>query len=146
MGKSSLIHRYANGNFIENSLPITFSTGYFYKDNIQIEDFNIKLELMDCPRRNYDIGPPNFSCKAFVILVFDVSSKASFTILEDYIEEFNDRNRNPNKLLYVVGNKCDKEEAREVTYEEGKEFASMYELEYFETSALNGKNVDMIFK
>ncbi len=101
---------------------------------------------MDYPRDNINYGPPNLTLKAFVILVFDVTSKASFNSLEDYIENFRNRNKNPNKLQYVVGTKCDKEEAREVTYEEAKEFVSNYGLEYFETSAQNGKNVDMIFK
>ena len=55
---------------------------------------------------------PSFTPNAFGIFVFDVTSKASFTYLEDYIEEFNNKNRNPNRLLYVVGNKCDKVDAR----------------------------------
>ncbi len=75
---------------------------------------------MDYARDNITIGLPSLSLRAFVILVFDVTSKASFNSLEDFIKNFSNHNRNPNKLLYLVGNKCDKEEAREVTYEEAK--------------------------
>ncbi len=79
---------------------------------------------MDYPKDDPNYKLPSISCRAFVILVFDVTSKASFTHLEDYFYEFKHDDWNPNKLLYVVGNKCDKEEAREVTYEEGKKFAT----------------------
>jgi GTPase SAR1 family protein len=41
--------------------------------------------------------------------VFDVSDKKSFENLEDFIENFNNKNVNPNKLLFLVGNKTDKE-------------------------------------
>ena len=61
--------------------------------------------------------------KAFVILVFDVTDKRSFIELEDYIEDFNRYNMNPNKLLYIVGNKCDNENNRKISYEEAQEFA-----------------------
>ncbi len=61
---------------------------------------------------NYVRNFPSFTHNAFGIVVFDVTSKYSFTYLEDYIEEFNHKNRNPIRLLYVFGNKCDKVDAR----------------------------------
>jgi GTPase SAR1 family protein len=57
--------------------------------------------------------------------VFDVSDKKTFENLEDFIENFNNKNVNPNKLLFLVGNKADKE-ARQVTYDEGEDFATNY--------------------
>ncbi len=68
--------------------------------------------IQDTYAIDYMNNNPNLASNAFVIIVFDVTSKASFTYLEDYIEQFNHKNRNPNRLLYVVGNKCDKVDAR----------------------------------
>jgi GTPase SAR1 family protein len=57
-----------------------------------------------------------------VFLVFDVTDRATFTNIDDYIENFNHKNVNTNKLLYILGNKCDAS-PRQVTKEEAEEFA-----------------------
>ena len=45
----------------------------------------------------------------------------------------------------LVGNKCDMEESRKVSYEEGLELAKHYEIPFLETSAKNSINVDTSF-
>lgn len=50
---------------------------------------------------------------------------------------------NVNKLL--VGNKCDLEEKRQVTYEEGAELAKQFDVPFLEVSAKNTKNVEETF-
>ena len=40
-----------------------------------------------------------------------------------------------------MGNKCDLEERRKVTYEQGKEFADQYGMKFLETSAKTAHNV-----
>ncbi len=40
-----------------------------------------------------------------------------------------------------MGNKCDLEERRQVTYEQGKEFADTYGMKFLETSAKTAHNV-----
>ncbi len=48
--------------------------------------------------------------------------------------------------MVLVGNKRDLEKNREVTEEEGREFAEKNGMLFFETSALTGKNVEEVFK
>lgn len=45
----------------------------------------------------------------------------------------------------LVGNKCDLEESRKVSFEEGNELARHYEIPFLETSAKNSVNVDSSF-
>jgi GTPase SAR1 family protein len=45
----------------------------------------------------------------------------------------------------LVGNKCDMEESRKVSNEEGMELAKHYEIPFLETSAKNSINVDNSF-
>jgi GTPase SAR1 family protein len=100
---------------------------------------------MDTPGSDFMLTKSTLTSKVFVFLVFDVSDKESFNNIEDFIENFNYKNVNPNKLLFIVGNKSDKE-ARQITYDEGEEFATNYKVKYIETSAKSGKNVDELFK
>ena len=48
-------------------------------------------------------------------------------------------------IILLIGNKCDLEAEREVSYEEGKQFANANNLIFFEASAKTGKNVEDSF-
>jgi Ras-related protein Rab-1A len=50
---------------------------------------------------------------------------------------------NVNKLL--IGNKCDLEEDRQVSYDEGMELAKNYDVPFLEVSAKNSTNIDQCF-
>ena len=50
-----------------------------------------------------------------------------------------------NILICLIGNKIDLENKREVSYEEGKNFAEENDLIFFETSAKEGNNIQEIF-
>lgn len=52
-------------------------------------------------------------------------------------------NEDVNKLL--IGNKCDLEEKREVTYDEGQEMAKQFDIPFLEVSAKNSTNVEETF-
>ena len=48
-------------------------------------------------------------------------------------------------MICLVGNKLDLEDKRQVSYEEGKNFADENDLLFFETSARDGNNIKEIF-
>jgi GTPase SAR1 family protein len=60
---------------------------------------------------------------AFVLLVFDVTNKESYDVLEDMVETFNFKNANPVKKLILVGNKAEDGVPRKVDPDEAKNFA-----------------------
>ena len=101
--------------------------------------------MMDTPGSSTLMTSVTLNTQAFVFLVFDVSNKASFENLEIFTENFYNNNKNENRLLYIIGNKSDKD-SRQVMEDEGKNFADTYGLSYFETSAKSGANVDNVFK
>ena len=56
--------------------------------------------------------------------------------------------KNSSKDVYklLIGNKNDLEEKRQITYDEGKEFASINGMEFFETSAKTSYKVQEAFE
>jgi GTPase SAR1 family protein len=47
-------------------------------------------------------------------------------------------------VIFLVGNKCDLEAQRDVTYEEARQFAEENNLMYCETSAKTGQSVEVV--
>ena len=83
---------------------------------------------------------------AFVFLVFDVSNRATFDkVIEEFIENYNEKNTVDTRVLYLLGNKTDKS-PRQVTEEEAQTYAKNYGLLYFETSAKTGQNIEETFR
>jgi GTPase SAR1 family protein len=51
----------------------------------------------------------------------------------------------PDCDIVLCGNKSDLDNDRVVTYDEGKQLADEYGVQFFETSALTGQNVEKMF-
>ena len=80
------------------------------------------------------------------LLIYDITKRASFDHLMDWLFEVR-RHIEPSKAIYqVVACKNDLNEEREVPRDEGKAFAEFYNIKYVETSAKNNENVDLAFK
>ena len=48
-------------------------------------------------------------------------------------------------MKFLVGNKCDLENKRAVSNEQGREFAKQYNIQFFETSAKQSTNIETLF-
>ena len=77
------------------------------------------------------------------LLVYDITNRASFKLLESFMKDTNDK-KDMCKLL--IGNKCHLEEEREVNYEEGKLFAEHNGMQFIETSAKTNINIKEAFE
>ena len=77
-------------------------------------------------------------------IVFDVTDRYSFEHLNEWIQLYCNFNQYPEKVLFLLGNKIDKEN-RMVSFEEGNNFAKSKEMSYFETSAKTMKNINEAF-
>ena len=81
---------------------------------------------------------------SIVILCYDITSRASFENLEKWINDI--EKHIYDSIIVLSGNKLDLEEKREVSYEEGLQFANEYGFRFYETSAKNDYNVNCIFE
>ena len=78
------------------------------------------------------------------MLVYDITDLESFQNLNSWLIEI-EKNASKNVYKILVGNKCDMENERKVTVEQGKDFAAQYGMKFFETSAKESTNVSDSF-
>merc|ERR1711918_50779 len=81
---------------------------------------------------------------AGALLVYDITRRETFTHLTSWLEESR-THASPNMTIMLIGNKCDDEEKRAVTLEEGQNFAKQHGLLFLETSAETALNVEDAF-
>jgi len=79
-----------------------------------------------------------------IMLLYDVTKLNSF----QNIEKWYDKVRSvapPSQRMLLVGNKIDLIDERQVTYQQGKEFAEKMNIDFIEMSVKNSENVDEAF-
>jgi len=144
VGKSNLLLRYVHGQF-KPEYQLTIGVEFGAK-NIEIDSKMFRVQIWDTAgQENFrSITRAYYKNSVCALVVYDISSRDSFNNVMSWIEDC--RNQSPKTIFIVlVGNKCDLEDKRQVTYEEGKELADKNELLFFESSAKDGINVDDIF-
>ena len=78
------------------------------------------------------------------VLTYDISNRPSFDHVIGWMRDIKTR-APPDCDIVLCGNKCDLDNDRVVTYEEGKQLADEYGVQFFESSALTGQNVEKMF-
>jgi small GTP-binding protein len=138
VGKTSIIKRLIQNEFVEN---YTETVGYEFNPYlIKVNNKIIKFQIWDmCGNENYRSVLLNLYRNATLgILVYSVCSRESFNNLSIWIEQLK-KFALPNSKIILIGNKCDDEQNRQVSYEEGKQICEKNNLEFFlEVSAKNG--------
>ncbi|XP_059741226.1 ras-related protein Rab-17 isoform X4 [Bos taurus] len=79
------------------------------------------------------------------LLVYDITRKDSFCKAQQWLKDLEEEFHPGEVVVMLVGNKTDLEEEREVTFEEGKEFAESKGLLFMETSAKRNYQVADVF-
>ena len=145
VGKSNIVSKFKDNTFDEKTHP---SIGVqFIIRNIEIDNTIFRIQLWDTAgqenfRSMTKIYYKNSSC-AFV--VYDITERETFNNLEIWINEC--KKVAPETIIFVlIGNKSDLKDNREVSYEEGENFAENNNMLFFETSAKNGDNIEKIFE
>ena len=77
---------------------------------------------------------------------FDISNRNTFKKLDFWYNDMKENLGDLNKVyICLIGNKIDKEEKREITFEEANQYANEKNLPYFEVSAKTGKGIKQLF-
>ena len=144
VGKSCLLMRYAENSFTENFFN-TIGVDFKIK-NIHLDKSMIKLQIWDTAgqERFRTLTSSYYRGAHGIIIVYDVCDRDSFENVRQWMTEIERfASEQVNKLL--VGNKCDLDELRKVTFQEGAELAKHFDIPFLETSAKNSVNVEETF-
>merc|ERR1711977_196232 len=130
--------------FHESFLP-TIGVDFKIK-NVDVNDKLVKLHIWDTAgqERFKTITSSYYKGAHGIILVYDITDKQTFKDIENWLAEV-DKFANENVIKLLVGNKCDLENQRQVSFEEGKELADNLGVKFIETSAKSANNVDKAF-
>ncbi|KRX02341.1 P-loop containing nucleoside triphosphate hydrolase [Pseudocohnilembus persalinus] len=145
VGKSCLLLQFIEKRFRQKH-EVTIGVEFGAR-MISVDNKNIKLQIWDTAGQESfrSITRSYYRSAAGALLVYDVTKRDSFTHLKRWLEEAQ-QNGNPNMSFLIIGNKCDCEnEQREVSQQEGAEFARQNGLEFLEVSAKTGYNVEDAF-
>lgn len=144
VGKTNIIHRFTKGEFQEQ---YNSTIGMdFISHNIDLDNNALHIQIWDTAgtERYRSITKGYYSNSTCALIVYDITNNKSFESSKEWIEECKSY-ANQNIILMLIGNKADLIEERAITEEEGKELAKEYGMEFYECSALNGKNINEIF-
>ena len=145
VGKTSLIERFIKNRYNPNEYDII---GIDFKiKEINIENKLIKVQIWDFKILDRFIPFPirsSYKKANGIILIYSKINKKSFERIEELMEQIELNALNDARKI-LMGSKCDDNDLMEVTEEEGKKLADEFGMNFFETSAKTGYNVNEAF-
>ena len=146
VGKSCILKRAAKNNFDKDSLS-THSFEYLFM-NYLVNGLKIKLQIWDTMGQEIyrSVVQGFYRNASLVILVYDITRKESYKSLDFWIKDV--RSRTDTKMpIFIVGNKYDLEDSREIAFNVAKEYSVSKGAKFFtECSAKTGYKVENIFE
>jgi GTPase KRas protein len=144
VGKSALTIQLIQSHFVDEYDPTIEDS---YRKQVNIDDETCLLDILDTAgQEEYSAMRDGYmrTGQGF-ILVYAINSRSSFDEIHDFraqILRVKDKESVPSVL---VGNKCDLENERQVTTQEGEDLAKSWNCPFFETSAKTRVNVEESF-
>ena len=145
VGKTSIFSRYISNTFSEK-YNSTLNVEYNLKTININSTTQAKLKIWDtCGQEKYrTITRQYYSDAHGILLVYDISNRSSFENINIWEEEIK-KNAPENCVVFLVANKSDLIDKREVSTQEGKDKANELGYSFNEVSAKYGDNIFLLF-
>lgn len=145
VGKSCILLQYTDNKF-RNQHELTIGVEFGAK-SIELDDKIIKIQIWDTAGQEafQAITRTYYKGAVGALLVYDITRKETFMHVVRWLEEVRN-NSSKSIVIILIGNKKDLESKRQVSYEEGEEFARENGLLFLETSAKSAYNVEESFR
>ena len=143
VGKTALVIRFCTDHFVEkhdSNIDDTHKRGCVIDEQACIVDIldSCGIDQFTTLRRQWIRENQGY------LLIYSVTSKISFDQLNTFRQEIIEES-GVDAPIFLVGNKADLTELREVSVEEEEEFANLLQYKLYNTSAKTKSNVDEIF-
>ncbi|KAG7806815.1 hypothetical protein KL921_004609 [Ogataea angusta] len=144
VGKSCLLLRFVDDKF--NPSFITTIGIDFKIKTIELNGSKIKLQVWDTAgqERFRTITTAYYRGAMGIIIVYDVCDENSFESVKKWYQTVNQHAKDEAQL-FLVGNKCDDTESRQVSEKQGELLAEELSVPFMEASAKSGLNVNEVF-
>ena len=145
VGKTSMLLKYVDDYFPETHIA---TIGVEYKTKTLIKGkYKISLNIWDTAgqERFKSITKTFFNNTTGALFVYDITKRASFsgpTGVKNWIKDTKEYDKFDS---IIVGNKIDLEKKRVINFSELKELGVKNKMDFFETSAKTGKNINEVF-
>ncbi|KAM9961378.1 hypothetical protein ACTFIR_004218 [Dictyostelium discoideum] len=143
VGKTSITIQFISNHFV-NCYDPTIED--LYRKQCLIDDQVYMLDILDTAGqdelneiRNHWIK----SCEGF-ILVYSITSRSSFDKIQSFLDQIKFL-KSEKVPIIMIANKSDLDNERQVTFEEGENFANRFGLSFMEVSAKYKLNIDEVF-
>ncbi|KAL1920462.1 uncharacterized protein VTP21DRAFT_839 [Calcarisporiella thermophila] len=144
VGKSCLLLRFSDDSFTPSFIT---TIGIDFKiRTIDLDGRRIKLQIWDTAgqERFRTITTAYYRNAMGILLVYDVTDERSFNNIRTWYSNIEQHaSEGVNKIL--VGNKCDAQENKVVSTEQGQALANELGVKFLETSAKSNINVEEAF-
>ena len=144
VGKSNLLLRYAQNQF-KSEYKVTVGVEFGAR-NITINNTIYRVQIWDTAgqERFRSITRAYYKNSICSLILYDISNRDSFYNVQKWIEDCKAQ-AFPGMIFVLVGNKRDKNDEREVQFNEGENLAKENGMTFYETSALTGEGIEELF-
>ena len=145
VGKTNIINKYIKNEFREDFYA-TIGVEFSHKKFV-VENRKIKAQIWDTAgqERYKAITRAYYKGAKGAFIVYDITRKETFDDIDKWRNELIS-SCNKEVTVMLIGNKCDLEDQREISKEQGEEKAKSFGFSFLETSALSGENLEKGFQ
>ena len=147
VGKTSLLTKFATNQFEDKYLPTVGVS--ILKEPIELEDIEATISLMfwDIAGQPqfYMLHRPYFNGADGILLVFDMTRTSTFSNVNNWYSSAVKYGLSGVPRI-LIGNKIDLKDERKIILPMAEHQSQKLNAPYFETSALTGENVKVVFQ
>ena len=146
VGKTCILMRFTEGTFPEIHMS-TVGLDYRVKQMTLENGQSAKVCIWDTAgQERFRAITKNYYKGAHgIMLIYDVTRQETYLNVRNWLTQIKE-NASDKATIFLIGNKCDDVEGRQVSTEEGKKVADDYKITFIETSAKNDINISSTFE
>jgi len=142
-GKSALTQMFMYGNFVEEYDPTTADS---YRKIIEVDGEKCQLDILDTAGQEEYMRDNYYRLGEGFLCVYSITMRDTFNSVNRFYDHILQVKSKDEVPLILVGSKCDLEQDREVSTDQGKQLAEKFKCPFYETSAKTRVNVDQVFE